>query len=144
MEMQTGGPYDDIIHLPHHTSRKHPRMLMHNRAAQFSPFAAVTGHDAACLETARYVSQRIELGEDQKNELDYKQQLLLEFAHTHPEVTITYFVPDKRKDGGEYITLTGKLNQVDSRKRVLVLENKIHIPADNVIELDSSLFSFLQ
>ena len=83
------GPYDDIIHLPHPTSPKHPRMSTHDRAAQFAPFAALSGHSAALVETARPTGRRVELDEDAKAELDLKQQILTEYISEQPRVTVT-------------------------------------------------------
>ena len=94
------GPYDDIINLPHPTSTKHPRMPMSDRAAIFSPFAALTGHAAAIQETARLTDQRMELDEDTRAELDRRQAVLLKYIAEQPEVTVIWFQPDERKDGG--------------------------------------------
>ena len=96
--------YNDIIDLPHHISTTRPRMSMLDRAAQFSPFAALTGYDAAIKETGRLTGQRIELTEECRAVLDRKQQVLLENLAEHPEVSVTYFVPDERKSGGAYVT----------------------------------------
>ena len=98
------GAYDDIINLPHPVSAKHPRMPMMDRAAQFSPFAALVGHGAAIEETARLTNRRVELTEEEKALLDDKLRLLLE---TGREGAITYFLPDGRKDGGAYVTAVG-------------------------------------
>ena len=94
------GKYDDIIGLPHPTSSKHPRMPISERAAIFSPFAALSGHSAALAETARLTDQKIELDEDTKAELDRKQAILREHLTEQPEITVTWFQPDERKDGG--------------------------------------------
>ena len=91
------GPYDDIIQLPHPTSARHPRMSLSNRAAQFSPFAALSGHSAALAETARLTDQQIELSDDDKAELDQKQRILLEHINEHPEIMVTWFQPDEKK-----------------------------------------------
>ena len=92
--------YDDIIHLPHHVSRIHPQMSMEDRAAQFSPFAALTGYDAAIVETARLTAQRVELDEYERQALNKKLQFISEHLNEHPKVSITCFVPDARKEGG--------------------------------------------
>ena len=92
------GPYDDIISLPHPTSAKHPRMPLSDRAAQFAPFAALSGHSAALVETARLTDQRMELDEDARAALDSKQQLLLERIKERPEITVTWFQPDAKKE----------------------------------------------
>ena len=92
------GPYDDIINLPHPTSVKHPRMPLSDRAAQFAPFAALSGHSTALAETARLTDQRMELDEDARAVLDLKQQLLLERIKEQPEIMVTWFQPDEKKD----------------------------------------------
>lgn len=104
------GAYDDIINLPHPNSAKHPRMSMIDRAAQFSPFATLTGHGAAIEETARLTDRRIELTEEEKTVLDEKLRLLLE---TGGEGMITYFLPDERKDGGAYVAKLGTIKKID-------------------------------
>ena len=104
------GKYDDIIHLPHHVSATRPRMPMLDRAAQFSPFVALTGYEAAVRETARLTDQRVELDESAKAELDRKLRLLLSLPG-QPEASITYFRPDERKEGGAYETVTGRRSE---------------------------------
>ena len=100
--------YDDILHLPHPTSKKHPRMPISDRAAIFSPFAALTGHAAAIQETARLTDQKIELDEDTKAELDRRQAILLEHIAEQPEVTITWFCPDEKKERRRVCRYRGK------------------------------------
>lgn len=94
------GPYDDIIDLPHPMSQKHPRMSMHDRAAQFSPFAALTGHGAAIAETERETAAWTDLEEDEREHLNRQLCILRDRLEERPEVAITYFVPDSRKAGG--------------------------------------------
>ena len=106
------GKYDDMIHLPHPTSSRHPRMSMADRAAQFSPFAALTGHGAAISETARLTDRQIELSEDAKALLDQKQSLLTERLAEHPEVSVTWFRADSQKEGGRYEVAQGRLRQI--------------------------------
>ncbi len=101
------GEYDDLIYLPHPVSRKHPPMSAMDRAAQFSPFSALTGYEAVLREAGRLTDSRAELSEYSRDILDQKQQILLDAAPTHPEITITYFIPDRRKQGGAYGTLMG-------------------------------------
>lgn len=132
------GPYDDIINLPHPTSVKHPRMSIQNRAAIFSPFAALSGHAGAIAETARLTEQRIELDEDTKAELDRRQALLLEHIREQPEITVTWFQPDERKEGGAYLTTTGRLKKIDEVYRALYLADGNRIPLDDVIEIQSN------
>ena len=132
--------YSDIIDLPHHVSAVRPRMSMRERAAQFSPFAALTGYDAAIQETGRLTDHKIELSEDSLNELDRKHQILIEHRTELPEVTVTYFVPDERKSGGMYKTVAGKVMKIDERQKYMLLEDGIHIFFDEIFELNSELF----
>ena len=132
------GPYDDIINLPHPTSVKHPRMSIQNRAAIFSPFAALSGHAGAIAETARLTERRMELDEDTKAELDRRQAILLEHIREHPELTVTWFQPDELKEGGAYLTTTGRLKKIDPIERTLVLLGGIRIQLEDVINLESS------
>lgn len=135
--------YDDIIDLPHPVSAAHPRMAMIDRAAQFSPFAALTGYDAAIQETARLTSEKIELDEDSRAALDTKQQILLDRIGEHPEVTITYFLPDEKKAGGVYVTVTGNIKKIDAYARSMVMANGTIIPLDDILEMESELFRYL-
>lgn len=134
------GKYDDIICLPHPTSAKHPRMPISDRAAIFSPFAALTGHGAAIQETARLTEQKMELDEDTKAGLDRRQAVLLEHIGEQPGVTITWFQPDQRKDGGAYLTTTGRLKKIDQVERALFLLNGTKIPLDDVAAIESDYF----
>ena len=134
------GPYDDIIRLPHPTSAKHPRMPIRDRAAIFSPFAALSGHSAAIAETARLTDQRLDLDEDARAELGRRQQTLLEHLADRPEVSVTWFQPDGKKDGGAYVTTTGRLKKIDEVERTLVLTDGMVIALDDVMGIDSSLF----
>lgn len=131
------GPYDDIIHLPHPTSAKHPRMPISERAAIFSPFAALTGHASAIAETARLTDRRVELDEDARAELDRRQAVLLEHISEQPEVAVTWFVPDEKKEGGAYVTTTGRLKRIDEAERALVLTDGTSIPLEDVAGLES-------
>ena len=127
--------YDDIIDLPHHVSATRLRMSMIDRAAQFSPFAALTGYDAAIKETGRLTDERIELSEESRAALDRKQQLLMDNLADRPEVSVTYFVPDERKAGGAYVTVTGIVKKVDEYERLLILADGTKIPLDDILEL---------
>ena len=133
-------PYDDILHLTHPTSKNHPRMSIQERAAQFSPFAALTGHAAAIAETARLTDRKMELDEDTRAELDRRQAILLEHISERPEVTITWFRPDERKEGGAYVTTTGRLKKIDQVERILVLMDGTNIPLEDVAALESACF----
>lgn len=134
------GPYDDIIHLPHPTSKVHPRMSRADRAAQFSPFAALTGHRTAIAETARLTEPQIELDEDAMEELDWKQSLLLDHIGERPEVTVTWFQPDGRKEGGNYITAVGRLEKLNVLGRRMILANGTKIALDKIIDIQCALF----
>ena len=129
------GKYDAIMDLPHPTSTRHPRMPIQDRAAIFSPFAALSGYGAAIAETARRTDRRIELGEDTKAELDRKQAILLEHITEQPEITVTWFQPDETKDGGTYAAITGRLRKIDGLARILWMTNGCAIPLENIIDL---------
>lgn len=135
--------YDDILHLPHPTSKKHPRMPISDRAAIFSPFAALTGHAAAIQETARLTDQKIELDEDTKAELDRRQAILLEHIAEQPEVAITWFCPDEKKSGGAYVVTVGRLKRVDETAGTLRLADGMTIALDEIVDLQSDLFQGL-
>lgn len=132
--------YEDIIHLPHHVSKTRPQMSMIDRAAQFSPFAALTGYDAAIKETGRLTDERTDLGEETKAMLDMKQHYLLAVISDQPEITVTYFVPDERKAGGAYVTVTGNLKRIDEYERLLILTNGKKIPMDEIADIESDIF----
>lgn len=134
------GPYDDMIDLPHPSSKKHPRMSIRDRAAIFSPFAALSGHGAAIAETARLTDPRMELDEDTKAELDRRQAMLLEHIEEQPEVTVTWFQPDERKEGGAYLTVTGRLKKIDEAERTLTLLDGMSILLEDVVGIESDYF----
>ena len=127
--------YDDIIHLPHHQSGTRPHMSLHDRAAQFSPFAALTGYDAAVEEAARLTEQKLELSEEAKAALSAKLTEIREHIKERPEVTITYFVPDERKAGGTYVTVTGTVRRIDDFERVVIMQDQGRIRIDDIIVL---------
>ncbi|MDD4767079.1 MAG: hypothetical protein PHF87_05775 [Desulfotomaculaceae bacterium] len=137
-------PYDDIINLPHHTSATRPRMSAHDRAAQFSPFAALTGYHAAINETARLTDQRIELDEYSKADLNQRLGLIQDQMDQQPEVSITYFQPDKKKSGGAYITAGGCVKKIDEYERTVLMQDATKIPIDDILEINGDLFSTLE
>ena len=118
-------------------------MPVRDRAAIFSPFAALSGHGAAIAETARLTEQRIELDEDTRAELDRRQAVLLEHMDKQPEVTVTWFQPDEKKDGGAYLTATGRLKKFRELERILLLTDGTEIPLQNVVALESDIFQTL-
>lgn len=128
--------YDDIIHHPHHVSRTHPPMPVQDRAAQFAPFAALTGHHDAVKETARLTEKRVELDEDCKAILDGRLQDIQDRSGGDLVVSITYFEPDLRKAGGAYVTLTGCVKKVDRYERAVILTDGTQIPIDEIIEIE--------
>lgn len=125
--------YDDIIDLPRPKSRHEP-MPMSDRAAQFSPFATLTGYGDAIDETARLTDVRIELSEEERAELDYKQQYLSTLDA--PTVSVTYFVPDERKSGGAYVTHTGALKRIDEVERAMVFADGTRVDMDEVVGIE--------
>lgn len=133
-------PYEDIINHSHHVSKSHPQMPMADRAAQFSPFAALTGYDAAIQETGRLTEERITLDEEVQAVLNRKQFLLNAHISDKPEITVTYFVPDERKSGGAYVTVTGNLKRMDETERLLYLTNGQKIRLDDIADINSPLF----
>lgn len=133
--------YDDIINLPHHVSKKHPQMSLHDRAAQFSPFAALTGHKAAINETARLTAEKQILSEDVIAKLNEQLNLIKENIGTNPIVTITYFVSDDRKSGGAYISNTGVVKKINEYNHTVVLTDKTVIPIEQISEMQSDIFS---
>lgn len=128
--------YNDIINLPHHTSSSRPRMSVLDRAAQFSPFAALTGYDAAVKETARLTDQWIELDEYEKALLDEKLQFVQEHLEDSMEVAVTYFQPDERKSGGKYVLYTGRVKKIDLYERLLVMAGGVRIPIEDIIAVE--------
>lgn len=134
------GKYDDIINLSHHTSNKHPAMSLEARAAQFAPFAALTGYDEAVKETARFTDKRIVLDDEEKSILDNKLQIIQEQLLKRPEVTFTYFLPDLKKDGGKYVSVTGIVKKIDGYNQVIVLEDKTVIPIHEIVAISGDIF----
>lgn len=140
MRLQYNHSYDDIIHMPHHQSKKHPAMSLYVRSAQFAPFAALTGYEDAVRETARETSERIEIDEELKEILDMKLQLLHENLNQKQEITFTYFVPDLKKEGGEYITEVGIVKKIDFENQVIILANQKEISISEIIDISGKMF----
>ncbi len=132
--------YDDIINLSHHVSTTRPRMSMIDRAAQFSPFAALTGYEAAIKETARLTDQKIELNEDEITSLREKMRILQERLPECPEIQITYFVPDEKKDGGAYQKKTGQVKKIDEYERIIIMNDHVKIAIDEIVSIEGSIF----
>lgn len=138
------GKYDDIIDMPHHVSDKRQHMSQRDRAAQFSPFAALTGYDEAVSETARLTDKKTELTEDMKDMLDRKMRLLCEHIAQTPEITVTYFSPDMKKDGGEYKKFSGFLRRIDPVSAELVFKGGYCIHAEDILSLECDLFALYE
>lgn len=136
--------YEDILGLPHHVSITHPHMAVSDRAAQFLPFAALTGHEAAIRETARLTDRKIELNESSKEILNEKLLFVMERLSEQPTVSVTYFMPDEKKDGGSYITVNGSVKKLDEYKSLLILMDGTIIPFDSIIDLDGEVFRLIR
>ena len=135
------GKYDDIINLPNPTPTCRPRMSMLDRAAQFAPFAALTGYEAVVAEAARLTDDRLELSEDMKIILNDKMQMIVDNIDKEPFVTIKYFVPDKRKAGGAYVETSGIVKEIDEYERCIVITDGIKIPIEQVRAIDGELLN---
>ena len=131
--------YDDIIDLPHPVSARHPQMPLPDRAAQFSPFAALTGHDAAIRETARLTDEFVELDEGRKEELDEQLRLIRENQSKKPEIEVTYFQPDLKKSGGAYMTFRGRVKKVDEYNRQLLFMDGTILPLETLFSVNGEL-----
>ena len=136
--------YSKIINLPHHQSATRKRMSNYDRAAQFAPFAALTGHDEAIKETARLTDDYMEMGEDRLGELSAKIQLLIDKLSEQPEITVVYFVPDERKSGGSYAEKTGIVRIIDEYERKLMFYDGDKILIDRVMDFKGEIFSQLE
>ena len=134
------GEYDDIINIPYKKSRTRQHMKLIDRAAQFSPFAALTTHSDAIKEAGRLTSERITLDEDSMQILDSRFQMLLENISEHPKVTLTYFVKDNFKSGGEYVEATGKVKKIDGIEPIIYLEDGTKITMMDVINISGDIF----
>lgn len=135
------GKYDDIINLSRHVSKKRPNMPIKDRAAQFSPFAALTGHDEAVKETARVTEKRIDLDQYMKEELNRKLQILMEKIKENPKIKITYFEADENKEGGTYITTTGMAKSIDEYRKIIFMTDDTIIHIDEIIKIEGEIFT---
>lgn len=131
--------YDDIINLPHYEPKNHPRMAPEKRAAQFAPFAALTGYGDAVEEAARYTEREMTLSQDELEELDRKMSLLLAQADRFPEIRILYFKPDEKKAGGSFLEARGRIKKIEYQRRHFLMEDGTKIPFDHIIDLDGDL-----
>ena len=136
-------PYEDIINLPRPVSKKHPQPPLSERAARFAPFAAITGYEEMVLEEARVTEEKIELDECALILLDKKLNILQKHLSQSPEITVTYFVPDKKKTGGAYRTITGIVKRIDPYQKILILQNDEKIQIEDIYNLKSDSFHTL-
>lgn len=137
------GKYDAILELPHHVSKTHRQMSRQDRAAQFAPFAALSGYDSAIRETARLTDDRIELGEELLLELNTRLQMLSERIQEAPIVSITYFTPDKQKSGGAYLTASGVVRRINDFDRTILLDDGTRIKIDDIVSIQGEVFAIL-
>ena len=140
MKWENTRNYDDIIELPHHVSAVHPQMSLADRAAQFSPFAALTGHEEAILETARLTEEFIELDEGRKEQINEKLKYLRENQAGKPEITVTYFQKDIRKNGGAYVTVRGQVKRIDEYECQVILTDGTGIAMEQIFSIEGELF----
>ena len=133
-------PYEDIVNLPPHISKKHPQPSMMDRAARFAPFAAITGYEEMVLEEARITEERIDLDEGTLSILNEKLNMIQEFIDEEPEITITYFEPDKKKSGGAYIDITGTVKRIDEYEHLVIMTDGKKIRVEDIYDLESDLF----
>lgn len=136
--------YADIIDLPHHELTTRQRMPVINRAASFSPFAALTGYDEHIREAGRLTDERTDLDEDTKQKLNERLRIALDMADVQPQIKITYFLPDERKSGGSYVEYTGVLMRVDEYEKKIILADKTQIPIDDIYEIEGEIFNCLE
>ena len=139
VDTKANNKYEDIINLPHHVSRQHPQMSMEARAAQFAPFAALTGYGDEVRDTGRLTDQRIELDEELKTIINNKLQIIQEQIALKPKLTITYFVPDKKKSGGEYVTITGIVKKIDTYNQLIIFTDNMAIPINEIIKIKGNI-----
>lgn len=142
--MEITHKYDDIILLPHHVSEMRAHMPLIDRAAQFSPFAALTGYDAAVQETARLTDHELELDETQKELISAQLYLLQEQLDSDPEISVVYFVPDEKKAGGAYRTASGKIKKIDDYEQILLLRDGTAIPFARIYQIQSESLHMME
>lgn len=136
--------YEDIINLPHHISKKRPQMPMSDRAAQFAPFAALTGYEENIKEATRLTDKRIEIDEERKLILNDKLQIIINNIKNEPSITFTYFVYDKKKSGGKYIKKTGIVKKINVLQGYITLADKTKIPIEEIIDINGDLLKKYQ
>lgn len=136
MKQKPRNPYEDMLELSHPVSKTHPQMPRRDRAAQFAPFAALTGYEEAVREAARFTEEKMILDEHSKEQLDWKLRCLQEKVKEKPTITATYFLEDEKKKGGKYVTVTGVLKKIDGYTHQFVLESGEEIPVEDIVSLE--------
>lgn len=136
MKQKSGNPYEDMLELSHPVSKIHPQMPRRDRAAQFAPFAALTGYEEAVREAARFTEEKMILDEDSKEQLDWKLRCLQDKVKEKPAITVTCFLKDEKKKGGKYVTVTGVLKKIDSYTHQFVLESGEEISLEDIVYLN--------
>lgn len=132
--------YEDIINLQHHVSSNREHMSMLHRAAQFSPFAALTGYDEAIKETARLTDHKIELDEAQKNILDEKLKIVQQQLSTQQEIELVFFRPDEIKAGGAYISIRGIVKKIEGYERAVIMHDGTRLPIEQIVDIKGEIF----
>ena len=133
-------PYEDIVNLPPHISKRHPQPSMMDRAARFAPFAAITGYEEMVLEEVRVTEERVDLDEGTLSLLNEKLNMIQEFLDEEPEVTIMYFEPDKKKSGGAYVNITGIVKRIDEYEHFVIMTDGKKIRIEDIYAIGSDLF----
>ena len=136
--------YDDIINLPHHVSTKHPRMSLEARSAQFAPFAALTGYEDAIEETGRLTTEKIDIDDEIKSKINKKIQLIKSNLLKHNKVSIKYFIPDTKKEGGCYKIVSGVIKKIDEYKQIIIMEDKTEISVNEIIDISGDIFTLIE
>lgn len=142
-ENNSKNPYEDIINLQHHRSTEHPHMSTYDRAAQFSPFAALTGFDGEIKETSRLTDQKIELDEAEKTILDEKLRIVQEKLIRQPEIEFTFFRPDEIKTGGEYVSVRGVVKKIDKYEMAVIMQDGTRISIKEIVDITSEIFNVI-
>ncbi|MBP3462984.1 MAG: hypothetical protein J6K45_00635 [Clostridia bacterium] len=135
--------YDDIINMPRHISKTRPQMSLYNRSAQFAPFAALTGYEEMVKETARLTDNKIEIDDGLRNIINKKLNIIREHLKEKPEITITYFVKDRKKSGGQYLTLKCVIRRIDLVNQEIILNDRSVIKLDDIININGNLIEGL-
>ena len=146
MTMPAGNPhkYDDMIGLPHPVSKFHPPMARIKRAAQFASFDALTGFGAAIHEAGRETEEKKEMSEDEIDMIDARLAVIEKHINEQPNITVTYFLPDNKKAGGRYVTVSGKVKKLDGMKCAIIMTNGTKIPIGDVQYIDGDMFRLFE